>query len=138
MSPAAITKWFESYGRAWEARDPIAFSELFSAEAWYYWGPFREPQRGRVEIESAVRTAFSGQSDVRFNFRLLSGATAPYVAHWMCKFIRVASGRLITIDGIFVLQFDAHGHCEEFREWWHSDELENNSVGAAPNNSVDR
>ncbi len=138
MSPVALNDWLGSYGRAWQTKDPVAFSELFSAEAAYYWGPFREPQRGRQAIASAVRAAFSRQSEVHFSYKILAGSAAPYVAHWTCEFTRISSGRRITVDGIFVLRFDDQGHCEEFREWWHSDEPESSSIAAAPNNSVDR
>jgi SnoaL-like domain len=133
MSPAALEGWLESYGRAWQARDPIVFSELFTATAEYYWEPFREPQRGRHAIASAVGAAFSGQSDVRFRFRLLTDSAAPYVAHWTCEFIRISTGRHTTVDGIFVMRFNDQGQCEEFREWWHSDEPKSGSVTTAPN-----
>ncbi len=137
MSPVALDGWLQSYGLAWQRKDPVAFSELFSAEAAYYWGPFREPQRGRQAIASAVRAAFSGQSEVHFKYWILAGSAAPFVAHWTCEFTRICSGRRITIDGIFVLRFDNQGQCEEFREWWHSNEPESGSAAAAPNNSID-
>ena len=121
MSPVEIDAWLTSYGRAWQAKDPIAFSELFSVDAAYYWTPFREPQLGRPAIASAVGAAFAGQRDIHFSFRLLAASTAPVVAHWTCEFTRISSERRVRVDGIFVLRFDDQGLCEEFREWWHSD-----------------
>ena len=138
MSPEALNGWLESYRQAWQRKDPVAFSELFSANAAYYWGPFRQPQRGRQAIASAVRAAFSGQSEVQFTFGILAGSVAPFVAHWTCEFTRISSGRRVLVDGIFVLRFDDQGQCEEFREWWHSDEFANDSAAAAPNNSPER
>jgi hypothetical protein len=138
MSPVALESWLESYGRAWQARDANAFAELFTADAAYYWGPFREPQRGRKAIASAVGSAFSGQRDVNFKSRRLGNSAAPYVAHWMCEFVRSSSRRRVTVDGIFVLRFDEHGLCEEFREWWHCNEPESASAAAAPSQSIER
>jgi hypothetical protein len=138
VSPVAIDDWLVSYGRAWQARDPIAFSELFSPDAAYYWTPFREPQLGRQAIAWAVGAAFSGQRDIHFSSRLLAGSVAPFVAHWRCEFIRISSGRRVTVDGIFVLRFDDQGQCEELREWWHSDEPESGAVEAASNNALDQ
>jgi hypothetical protein len=138
VSPAAIDGWLASYGQAWQARDPIAFSELFSADAAYCWTPFREPQRGRQAIASAVRAAFSGQRDIHFTYELLAGSAAPYVAHWTCEFTRITSGRRVAVDGIFVMRFDDQGQCKEFREWWHSDEPAGGSVEAAANIASER
>lgn len=137
MSPVAIDAWLANYGRAWQARDPITFSELFAADAAYYWTPFREPQLGREAITTAVRAAFSGQRDIHFSFRVLAGSAAPYVAHWTCEFTRISSGRQATVDGIFVLRFDDQGQCAEFREWWHSDESERSSVEATSGSTME-
>ncbi len=122
MVTSEIQTWLERYGQAWQARDANAFAQLFSVDATYYWGPFRAPQRGRQEIASAVRSAFSGQQDVRFAYSLLTESTSPCIAHWTCEFVRPGSEKSVSIDGIFLLRFDAQGLCEEFREWWHSDE----------------
>ena len=131
MPPATIDNWLASYGRAWQARDSVAFSELFSPDAAYYWTPLQEPKRGREAIASAVTAAFSRQRDIHFSFKLLAGSAAPTVAHWTCEFIRISSGRRVTVDGIFVLRFDDQGRCEELREWWHSDEPAAGSVDVA-------
>jgi hypothetical protein len=130
VSPEAIDSWLLSYGRAWQARDANAFSELFSPDAIYHWTPFREPQLGRQAIASAVSTAFSGQRDIQFESRLLAGSSDLYVAHWSREFTRIASARRVTVDGIFVLRFDDRGRCQEFREWWHSDESESGSTSS--------
>ena len=130
VSPDAIDSWLLSYGRAWQARDAIAFSELFSPDAIYHWTPFREPQLGRQAIASAVSAAFSRQCDIQFKSRLLAGSSEPYVAHWSCEFTRVTSGRRVKVDGIFLLRFDDRGQCQEFREWWHSDESESGSASS--------
>lgn len=136
MPQVAIEDWLASYGRAWQAKDPIVFSELFSPDAAYYWTPFREPQLGRQAIASAVRAAVSGQRDIHFSSRLLAGSADTYIAHWRCEFIRISSARRVTIDGIFVMRFDDQGQCEEFREWWHSDELEAGSAEAANDRAI--
>jgi hypothetical protein len=101
----------------------MMFSQLFTPDAVYHWTPFQEPQRGRQEIASAVGAAFSGQRDIQFSARLLAAECDPCIAHWTCSFTRVASGRRVAVDGLFLLRFDDSGLCREFREWWHSSEL---------------
>lgn len=44
------------------------------------------------------------------------------VARWWCSLVRPATGHPLRLDGILMVKPAADGLCEEFREWWHSDE----------------
>jgi hypothetical protein len=122
MTPQAVADWLARYGRAWEQKDAVAFTDLFTEDATYRWTPFLEPMRGREGIAAAVIGAFNVQQDIHFGWTLLAAAGEPFIAHWTCEFKRIPAGNPVRLDGIFVLRFDGRGLCHDFREWWHSDE----------------
>ncbi len=47
---ADVAAWLESYFHAWETNDPSDVRALFAEDAVYFYGPFREPARGREAI----------------------------------------------------------------------------------------
>lgn len=122
LDEGTFSEWLRRYGRAWEARDASRFSNLFSADALYYWTPFEAPKKGRDEIAGAFSKAVGRQRDIEFGARVLYVEARLGAAHWSCALTRVATGRRVHIDGVLVVQFDQGGLAVSFREWWHSDE----------------
>jgi hypothetical protein len=115
----AFDSWLAAYGRAWEARDPRAASELFSETTTYRETPFEEPARGRKAIADYWSRVTSGHEGVRFGHEILAVADDTGIARWWASFRSISSGKPVELDGIFVVHMDADGLCEEFREWWH-------------------
>jgi len=113
--------WIQAMGTAWEARDADAFVQLFTDKARYYWTPFREVLEGRRQIAGAVQQAFEDQCEIMFRYNVIDWSDRAGTAHWTCTFNR-ESGDKITIDGVLRAILNEDGLCEEFREWWHSDE----------------
>ena len=122
MTREAFAAWLDRYGRAWEARDPDAAADLFTADARYHWTPFGEPKRGRAEIAQAWGEATSRQRDVRFACEILGVDNGRGVAHWRTTLTRAHTGAAVTIDGVLTAELGADGLCTVFREWWHSSE----------------
>lgn len=122
MAALPLEDWIHRYGEAWVARDPEAFVALFSTAANYYWTPFENPLIGPAQIAAAFTDAVSTQRNIDFGFRLLSQDDEGGIAHWRCSFSRVATDMTVTIDGIMTVALNPEGMCDEFREWWHSDE----------------
>ncbi len=122
LSEQLFEQWIERYGAAWAARDGARFAQLFEADAIYYWTPFEEPKKGREEIADAFNGAVGRQREIDFGARVLYVQASLGAAHWSCSFTRVATGKRVHLDGIFVVQFSDHGKALSFREWWHSDE----------------
>jgi SnoaL-like protein len=58
--------WLERYFSAWASNDPDAVSALFSDDAEYSWGPFREIARGRDAI---VRAWVDGGAPAELRYR---------------------------------------------------------------------
>jgi ketosteroid isomerase-like protein len=117
-----VRTWLASYGTAWEARDPAAFVRLFAPDLRYHWTPFEAPKEGREALVHAFTAATARQEGISFQATVLSVRGAQGVAHWRCSFVRPGSTLTVRLDGIFVMEFDGHGACTLFREWWHSDE----------------
>ncbi len=103
--------WAERYFAAWKSNDPVAVASLFSEDAVYYYGPFREPAHGREEI---VRrwVANETQANVRSAHEVIAVADDTAVIHWAVSFDGTA------MDGVLIVKFDDDGACREHREWY--------------------
>ncbi len=119
MERASFESWLSAYKRAWEARDPEAAADLFTAEASYYETPFEEPVRGRDGILNYWSDATRYQEGVEFSYEVLATTETGGIAHWHCEFTRPTSDSVVELDGIFLVELDADGKCIQFREWWH-------------------
>ena len=124
MNEASFDRWLKTYGEVWESQDWRRVTDLYSQDVTYHWTPFEEPKRGHEGIMNASRDATSRQRDIRFGYEVLDVRGDRGIARWWCSFTRVATGRKINLDGILIALFDDQGLCREFREWWHSDEPE--------------
>jgi ketosteroid isomerase-like protein len=123
LSSEDFRDWLDSYGAAWEGRDPEAAATLFTEDARYYWTPFDEPKRGKEGIAAAWREATSRQRNVRFSYDLLSVSGAAGVARWHATFERRSAAQSVELDGILLAEFADDARCRVFREWWHSTEV---------------
>lgn len=119
MDQLSFRAWLDAYGRAWETRDPAAVVELFSEDATYQETPFSEPMRGRDAIRQYwVNSVENSQEQIRFESEILAIVGEVGIARWRASFVRVASGKGVRLDGIFLLTFNAEGVCLKLQEWW--------------------
>lgn len=112
--------WLNAMGRAWEARDPEAATELFSVDAAYHEGPFAEPTVGREAIHAYWAEVPRRRRQITVRCQALATHGDLGVARWQASFERIPSGERAELDGAFVLRFDADGRCREAEEWWHA------------------
>lgn len=122
MNVNDFRNWLKLYGQAWEDKDDKKFSELFTENIKYFWTPFENPEEGRAGLSLAFKSAVSTQTDIRFGYEILSFENQKGICRWWCKFVRIPTGNLIKLDGIFVCEFDKNNLCKTFREWWHKEE----------------
>ena len=119
LTAAALESWLQRYGAAWETRDAAVAGALFTAKATYHEMPFDAPKQGRAAIEEYWRTVTADQRDIRFESTVIAVKGNTGVAHWKATFRVASTGATLTLDGVFVLEFDASGQCTALREWWH-------------------
>jgi nuclear transport factor 2 (NTF2) superfamily protein len=116
-----LESWLARYGQAWETADPDAAAALFTEDGTYRETPFDEVMQGREAIRRYWREIPDTQRDISFGWEVV--ATDPVVIRWRAGWRRLRDERRITLDGVFLLEFDeATGLCRELREWWHLDE----------------
>lgn len=115
LTMAHAADWADRYFRAWKSNDPELVASLFAQDAVYFYGPFREPARGRDEI---VRRWIgnAAQQNVISEHDVIAVSGDVAVVHWAVSFDH-AGGRT-AMDGILTARFDASGVCREHREWY--------------------
>lgn len=113
--------WIKLYGQAWEDKDAKKFSDLFNKDVKYFRTPFETPKAGKEDLSLAFDSAVSTQTEIRFGYEILSFDNYSGIARWWCKFVRVPTGNLVKLDGIFFCEFDRNNLCKTFREWWHKE-----------------
>jgi SnoaL-like protein len=119
LTTAALEHWLARYEQAWEQRDPSQAAALFTENAPYHEMPFDAPKAGRNGIHAYWATVTADQRNVDFKWQIIAVNGQTGVARWSASLTSAASGARIELDGVFVLQFDGSGLCNELREWWH-------------------
>lgn len=121
MDHAAVRAWLDAYVHAWQTYDPAEIAALFTEDAVYYYHPYDEPAKGREAIVAAWidppgRDA-PGTYAGHYEPLVVEGPLA--VAHGRSQYFE-ADGKAprTEFDNIFVMRFDEHGRCAEFREWY--------------------
>jgi hypothetical protein len=113
MNRTAFQTWLNGYVDAWRSGDPAAIGDLFSRDARYSYGPFRDPVVGRNAIvrDWTAEPDAPGSWQAEYRPLAIEGDTAVAIGE-----SRYTNGR--TFSNIFVCAFDADGRCSEFREWF--------------------
>src|SRR5262245_60128242 len=102
MDVRIFDRWLESYGRAWESRDPAAAARIFTEQGTYQETPFDEPMRGQAAIRAYWEAVPRSQDRIKFESKVLAFEGCEGIAHWKTSFIRIPSGVRVELDGIFL------------------------------------
>ena len=111
---AGLSEWLDAFGRAWEARDAQAASELFSDNALYQWGPFATRLRGPVMIREAFAEQLEAAGSTTFSYEVLTASNSGGLARWSATIGQT------TLEGIIKLTFDDTGLCSNLKAWWNA------------------
>jgi len=117
MDLHSLKSWLDSYGRAWETKNPEAAGVLFTEDASYQESPYDEPMRGRSAIVEYWSHVSRTQEDIHFNHEIIALTSHVATVHWTASFTRTPSKAKVKLDGIFLLNFEGN-HCRSLREWW--------------------
>ena len=122
LSITAFEGWLDAYGTASQLNDPQASAELFSEAALYFETPFSEPMVGREAIYQYWARGAQALSDKVSSYEILAVTDNAGIANWRSEFTVIASGKRFALNCLFIVEFDDHGKCHLFREWWHIQE----------------
>ncbi|MEP7291773.1 MAG: nuclear transport factor 2 family protein, partial [Chloroflexota bacterium] len=114
-----VAAWLENYIIAWKSYDPEAIGALFSEDARYYYSPFDEPLVGREAIVASWLEDPDEPNTYDAHYEPLTVEGNIAVINGRSRYFAPGSEIISTeFDNIFVIRFDDHGHCVDFREWY--------------------
>ena len=123
MTPHSFAHWLDSYGQAWELRNPQAAANLFAEDGTYHVTPFLEPMREKQAILEYWTHVAQTQQDIHFGHEILALTPEHGIARWWASFVIVPPGLHTKLDGIFLITLDENGRCRSLREWWHKQQV---------------
>jgi len=118
LDAPSLEAWLQKYGAAWEGKDPAAAGKIFAADATYHENAYEPVMQGRAALEKYWGTVTADQRDIKFESKVVAVNGNTGVAHWTATFKLASTGGTVSLDGVFVLEFDASGQCKSLREWW--------------------
>ena len=120
LTKEAVAAWLRAYVRAWETYDPDAVAALFSEDATYSYYPFDEPVRGRLAIVASWLEGKDPAGTYAADYKPVAIDGNLGVAQGRSRYFKDASQAEVVreYDNIFLIEFDDHGRCRSFREWY--------------------
>ena len=119
MNHDNVQRWLAGYIDAWRKNERQPILDLFSENATYSYGPYREPIRGREAIADDWLNGSDAPDswDADYTPIAVDGDTA--VVHGRSRYYTPdRSGLRTEYDNIFVIRFDPDGRAREFAEWF--------------------
>lgn len=114
MDRAAVQAWLDRYVAAWRSYDPAAIGDLFSEDVEYRYDPHVDPERGREAVVAAwlADRDAPGSWDARYEAWAVDGDRAVALG------TTVYDGGAHVFANCFVLEFDAHGRCRRYTDYY--------------------
>jgi uncharacterized protein (TIGR02246 family) len=114
MDSTAVAAWVDQYIRAWNSNDPADIGRLFASDADYYTGPFDPPWQGRDAIVRNWLDRQDAPGSTTFRYEVLAATADTSLVRGWTRYHDPPR----EFSNIWLIRFDAHGHCREFTEWW--------------------
>jgi ketosteroid isomerase-like protein len=113
-----VQAWLDRYILAWESNDAGAIGDLFTEDAAYSYGPFRDDVKGRAAIVSSwfEDPDEPGSWSAEYHPVAVEGDTA--IANGRSRYLEPDGSLRTEYDNIFLIRFAEDGRCTEFREWF--------------------
>ena len=119
LDHAIAADLLDRYGRAWEAFDGDAWTELFTEDVEYHEEPFGSPMVGHNAVRAYLLEASERQQDVEFTVERHWVVDPTVLAVWHASYIRRSDGARIRLAGFLTMEIADDGRIARFREWWH-------------------
>jgi ketosteroid isomerase-like protein len=114
----AVQAWLDNYVDAWRTYDAAKIGELFSDDALYFFSPFDDPVRGSEAIVTNWLEEPDAPNSWEANYTAVAVEGNVAVANGRTRYLRPDGAVEREFDNIFILEFDAAGRCNRFREWY--------------------
>ena len=110
-----VADWIAAYERAWRTPGTEPLGALFTADATYLQGPYREPVAGLPAIARMWEAERDGPTEV---FRMTSEIVAVDGDTAVAR-LEVWYGDPVTDEyrDLWIMRFAADGRCRAFEEW---------------------
>jgi ketosteroid isomerase-like protein len=115
MGRDQVSGWIADYERAWRSPGTEALAALFTADASYLQGPYREPVVGLPAIARMWEDERAGPAEV---FQMTSEIVAVDGDTAVAR-IEVRYGDPVDQEylDLWIMRFAADGRCRSFEEW---------------------
>lgn len=115
MDRADLTRWIESYERAWRTAPTAAVEQLFTAQATYRSAPFDDPVVGLAAIGEFWEAERDGP-DEPFTLRWEPVAVEGSVGVARVEVVYEEPSLGVFRD-LWIVTLEADGRCSAFEEW---------------------
>ena len=114
MERDRVTAWVDRYERAWRTSGTEALAELFTEDASYSQGPYRQPVRGLAAIAEMWEAERDGPDEI---FTMDSGVVAVDGDTGVVR-VEVRYGKPAReYRDLWIMRFAEDGRCRHFEEW---------------------
>lgn len=113
-----IENWLSRLKNAWENQAPDEAAALFAKTKKYYERPFK-PEKDFAAIRELWQEIIDVR-DIKFDYEIVAVDENRVFVRWQNSYI-LSSNERENLDGVFQLDFNNNGDCEEFRMWWFKD-----------------
>jgi ketosteroid isomerase-like protein len=115
---AAAADVLERYGRAWQAFDGDAWTDLFTEDVQYADDPFEPPKVGSNAVRAYLLDAAERQSAVEFTVERHWVVDPTILAAWHAGYVSRVDGTHVRLAGFMTLEI-RDGRIARLREWYH-------------------
>lgn len=115
MDRQQVADWVAAYERLWRTPGTDRLAEIFTPDATYQQGPFREPVVGLPAIQRMWEDERDGpeeQFEMSSNVLAVDGDTAVVRVH-----VRYGPPRNTEWLDLWVIRYAPDGRCRAFEEW---------------------
>lgn len=119
LDHAAGSDLLERYGRAWQAFDGDAWTDLFTEDVEYHEDPFGAAMVGHNAVRAYLIEAADVQDQVEFTVERHWVIGTTVLAAWHASYVRRSGRARVRLAGFMTMEIAADGRIARFREWWH-------------------
>ena len=119
MTNADVQSWLDAYIDAWRRNERQPILDLFTEDATYSYGPYREPVRGAAAIADDWLANPDPPDSWAAEYKPIAVEGNTAVVNGRSRYFNDDRRTLRTeYDNIFVIRFDGAGRATEFAEWF--------------------